>query len=190
MNQSKQLKIKRALDVAGSVAIGVVLAPVMAFTAVVVRQQLGSPVIFKQTRYGKGGKPFTIYKFRTMRHNFNDMAQDQERVTAATNLLRKYSLDELPQLWNVLKGDMSLVGPRPHIGPLGPPDHPRYTFLPGITGLHQVNGRDATTTAQRLEADAAYVKEWSLQKDLHILGRTLPVWVKATNYKLGRDYTP
>jgi len=186
MSSKIQHALKRGLDVVGAVSLGVALAPVIAFTALAVKHELSGSVLFKQPRRGKDGKPFTIYKFRTMRPQdaFNSLS-GKERLTPGTRLLRKFSLDELPQLWNVLKGDMSLVGPRPdsenHKSDWSD-THPRYKMRPGMTGIAQISGRNSLDTAERLRLDTQYVENWSLKQDLKILAHTIPVWVTGRGY--------
>jgi sugar transferase EpsL len=166
--------MKRAIDVAVA-AIGlVVLSPVMAVVAVLVRVRLGRPVLFTQTRPGMHAEPFTIYKFRTMR---DGPGTDAERLTNFGRFLRSSSLDELPELVNILKGDMSVVGPRPllmqYLERYTPEQARRHDVRPGLTGLAQVSGRNATTWADRLGLDVWYVDHRSLWLDLKIIGRTL-----------------
>jgi len=148
--------------------------------ALVVRQKLGAPVLFKQQRPGQGGRPFTIYKLRTMNDACGadgESLPDRDRITPLGALLRKTSLDEVPELWNVLKGDMSLVGPRPLLTRYTPffTEEERLRFLvrPGITGWAQVNGRNASSWDERLARDAWYVRNQSLRLDLRILAMTV-----------------
>ena len=174
------MELKRAVDVVGSAAALVVLAPVLLTVAVAVRVGLGRPVLFRQERPGRRGRPFTLVKFRTMRDARGPDGQqlpDAERQTRLGRLLRSTSLDELPALWLVLRGDMSLVGPRP----LLPQYLSRYTrrqarrheVRPGITGWAQVNGRNDVTWAEKLERDVWYVEHRSIWLDLGILLRTV-----------------
>lgn len=166
--------LKRTLDATVAAVALVAASPAMALTVVAVRLSLGSPVLFKQVRPGLNGEPFTVCKFRTMRHGDGS---DAERLTRVGGLLRSTSLDELPQLWNVLIGDMSLVGPRPllmHYLPLySERQATRHQVRPGITGLAQVNGRNAISWDDRLELDAQYVEQQSLTLDLRIILRTV-----------------
>jgi lipopolysaccharide/colanic/teichoic acid biosynthesis glycosyltransferase len=145
----------------------------MAVAAAAIRIAMGSPVLFCQRRPGLGGRPFTVYKFRTMTAGSGD---DAARLTPLGWLLRATSVDELPQLWNVLRGDMSLVGPRPllmqYLERYTPEQARRHEVLPGITGWAQINGRNALTHEQRFELDVWYVDHWSLGLDLAILGKT------------------
>ncbi|QSQ24770.1 sugar transferase [Pyxidicoccus parkwayensis] len=173
------LFIKTCMDrLAAGVGL-VCLAPVMAATAVAVRASMGRPVLFRQTRPGRGGKSFQLVKFRTMRDARDAdgrLLPDAERLTRMGRFLRSTSLDELPQLWNVLRGDMSLVGPRPllvdYLPRYSPEQARRHDVLPGITGWAQVNGRNALDWPARFALDVWYVDHWSLALDARILGLT------------------
>ena len=158
----------------------VVLSPVMLLTAIAVRLALGSPVIFRQQRPGLRGVPFVMVKFRTMRDAVDaqgKMLDDTDRLTSFGRTLRATSLDELPELWNVLRGDMSLVGPRPllmeYLERYSPEQRRRLDARPGITGWAQVNGRNSTSWEERFAQDVWYVQHQSFQLDLHILLRTV-----------------
>jgi sugar transferase EpsL len=171
---------KRWIDVGVSLAALTVFAPVILATAVVVRVSMGAPVVFRQRRPGRDGKQFTILKFRTMtdaRGIDGEPLPDERRLTRVGLLLRKTSLDELPQLVNVLRGDMSLVGPRPLLERYEPwytrRECTRRDVRPGITGWAQVNGRNALSWDRRLELDAWYVERLSLALDLRILAATV-----------------
>lgn len=168
---------KRPMDVAASMAIIVVGAPVMLALALLVRIRLGSPVFFLQERPGRDGVPFTIVKFRSMRDASGAPLPDEARLTGFGRWLRSTSLDELPELWNVLKGEMSLVGPRPllpeYLPLYSPRQARRHEVRPGITGWAQVNGRNAIDWDQRLELDVWYVENRSLALDLKILWTTV-----------------
>jgi lipopolysaccharide/colanic/teichoic acid biosynthesis glycosyltransferase len=164
-----------------STAVLVLVSPFIVVCALLVRVSMGSPVFFRQTRSGLGGKPFTLVKFRTMRDAHDASGQplpDDSRLTRLGALLRRLSLDELPELWNVLKGDMSLVGPRPllmqYLDRYTPEQARRHEVKPGITGLAQVSGRNALSWEDRLALDVWYVDHWSLWLDLKILAGT--VW--------------
>lgn len=172
--------LSRSLDVALSFAALLLISPVFAFTALAILAKMGTPVLFRQTRIGRNERMFVFYKFRTMtqeRDSTGMLLPDERRLTWLGGWLRRLSLDELPQLWNVLKGDMSLVGPRP----LLPEYLPRYSrrqrrrheVLPGITGWAQVNGRNALSWEQKFELDVWYVDHWSLRLDSKILWLTL-----------------
>ncbi len=158
----------------------IVLSPLIAIVAGVVWFRFGSPVLFRQTRPGLGGRPFTALKFRTMTSQYDAKGrwlEDGERLTPTGRFLRKTSLDELPQLWNVLRGDMSLVGPRPllmqYLPNYTPEQNRRHDVMPGITGWAQVHGRNGALFSERLKMDVWYVDNWSWSLDLRILGRTL-----------------
>lgn len=171
---------KPALDRTAAAAGLVVLSPVLGVLAVLVRQRLGSPVLFRQTRPGKDGEPFEMVKFRTMtddRGPDGALLPDAERLTSFGRFLRGASLDELPELWNVVKGDMSLVGPRPllmrYLDRYTPQQARRHEVKPGVTGLAQVYGRNAIGWDEKLTYDVSYVDRVSLGLDLRILLRTV-----------------
>lgn len=174
--RSVDLAAKRASDVALSAVALVVLVPVMAAVALVIRLTLGSPVLFSQLRPGLGGKPFRMLKFRTMseqRDSDGRILPDAERLTPTGQLIRSLSLDELPALWNVLKGDMALVGPRPllleYLPRYSPEQARRHEVRPGITGWAQVNGRNALTWEEKFKLDVWYVENRTVFLDLKIL---------------------
>lgn len=170
---------KRAFDTVFAAAGLAVLSPVLLLVAAAVRLGMGRPVLFRQVRPGQGGRPFELLKFRTMR-NAQDAdgrpLPDGERLTPFGKFLRRTSLDELPELWNVLCGDMSLVGPRPLLVdylPLYSPEQARrHEVRPGITGLVQVSGRNALSWEEKFRLDVAYVDRCSLATDLRILALT------------------
>jgi lipopolysaccharide/colanic/teichoic acid biosynthesis glycosyltransferase len=171
---------KRFLDIAVSILALVLLSPLLLLTGLVVRGFMGRPILFVQERPGKGGKPFNIYKFRTMKATMDSQGQplpDEKRLTRFGSFLRKTSMDELPELWNVLKGDMSLVGPRPllmeYLPLYSPRQARRHEVRPGITGWAQVNGRNDTSWQRRFELDCWYVDHQSFLLDLRILALTL-----------------
>ncbi|HXY94572.1 MAG TPA: sugar transferase [Acidimicrobiia bacterium] len=171
---------KRAFDVAGAVSLLVLLSPIAAVVALAVWLRLGPPVLFRQTRPGRGGRPFTLLKFRTMteqRDARGDPLPDERRLTALGRVLRRTSLDELPELVNVLTGDMSLVGPRPllmeYLPLYSPEQMRRHDVRPGITGWAQVNGRNALTWEDKFALDVWYVDHHSLRLDSTILARTV-----------------
>lgn len=176
----RSTSIKRFLDVFIAVFVLLLLLPVIGFTALLVRLKLGSPVIFRQRRPGLGGRPFIIYKFRTMLDLYDEDGKSlpaDQRVTPFGRLLRKMSLDELPELVNVIKGDMSLVGPRPlrmrYLPRYTPEQYRRHEVKPGITGWAQVNGRNALTWEDRFELDVWYVDNWNNWLDIKILWLTV-----------------
>lgn len=180
---------KRAVDIAGALLALLLFLPLLLCIAMAVRLESGGPVIFKQRRTGHRGQIFTIYKFRTMTvaedsGNVQQATRGDARVTAIGGVLRKLSLDELPQFLNVLKGDMSLVGPRPHAlahdeyyGDMIPVYVDRFRAKPGLTGLAQVNGlrgeiQDLRCMRDRIAADNLYIDSWSLGLDIAILAKT------------------
>lgn len=172
--------IKRLFDIAAASSALVVLAPVYAVTAYKVKKNLGSPVLFRQVRPGLHGKPFEMLKFRSMKDAVDaegNVLPDSERLTDFGKALRNSSLDELPELWNVLKGDMSLVGPRPLLMeylPLYSKEQARrHNVRPGITGYAQVNGRNAIGWDKKFELDTWYVDHQSLWLDIKILLKTV-----------------
>jgi len=175
-----RLRIKRLIDVTGAATAAVLLLPVIACVAVAVEVTQGRPVLFRQRRPGMGGRLFTIYKFRTMRATRPGEVYyltDNERITRLGRFLRASSLDELPELWNVLRGDMSLVGPRPllaeYLEKYTPEEHRRHDMRPGITGWAAVNGRNALQFRDRLKLDVWYIDHWSLRLDARIVAMTL-----------------
>lgn len=175
--------MKRCMDVVGSLALLVLLSPVLLGAAIAVAAESGFPVLFRQTRMGRGGQPFGMFKFRSMVKDAAAIgpyhtAADDPRITRVGRILRRTSIDELPQLLNVLRGEMSLVGPRPDV----PAQQANYregdwrlrcSVRPGITGLAQALLRSSATEAQRLELDLRYAREHDLALDLKILGWTL-----------------
>jgi len=192
-------RMKRIVDIALALMLGVLALPLMVLIALAIVVESGRPVFFTQKRVGKGGKRFRLWKFRSMVQTGHDVlaqhlmshpriAQEwrlrrklrfDPRVTRVGRLLRRTSLDELPQLWNVLRGDMSMVGPRPVV----PDELPRYgraaaLYLrvnPGLTGLWQVSGRNDTTYARRVELDGYYIRRWSPALDFIVLLKTVRV---------------
>jgi len=172
--------MKRLFDITVSASLLVVLSPLLILLAMLVRVKLGSPVLFRQTRPGKDAKPFRMLKFRTMtdaRGPDGALLPDAERLTSFGRFLRSTSLDELPELWNVLKGDMSLVGPRPLLMeylPLYSPEQARrHEVRPGITGWAQVNGRNELSWEEKFDLDVWYVDNRSFRLDLKILSLTV-----------------
>lgn len=172
--------LKRCFDFCVALTSLVVALPVMAVLAVLIRGALGSPVLFRQQRPGLHAQPFTLYKFRTMSDLYDKhgaLLPDEMRLTRLGRLVRRFSLDELPQLFNVVKGDMSLVGPRPLLMEYLPlytnEQARRHAVRPGITGWAQVNGRNAVEWDERFRYDVWYVDHWSFLLDLRILLLTL-----------------
>jgi lipopolysaccharide/colanic/teichoic acid biosynthesis glycosyltransferase len=169
--------VQRFIDVVVALAAAVALLPVVLVIALFVRVKLGTPVLFRQTRTGLRGKEFSIVKFRTMRPMAYDGQPDNERDTPLGNRLRSTSLDELPQLWNVLRGDMSLIGPRPtlpeQVVHYSPRQRGRLAIRPGLTGWAQVNGRNSISWPERIELDLWYIENRSLRLDARIVARTL-----------------
>ncbi|MGI6783492.1 MAG: sugar transferase [Aminivibrio sp.] len=180
--------IKRIFDFTAALAGLILLSPLLLVLAALVRCKLGSPVLFKQDRPGLNGKIFTMYKFRTMtdgRNKHGKLLPDEERLTKLGAFLRKSSMDELPELWNVLKGDMSLVGPRPllteYIDFYTEREMLRHTVRPGITGLAQISGRNNLPWDERLEIDVKYIETISFKGDITILFKTIMQVIHADN---------
>jgi len=170
---------KRFFDLLVSVTLMVFFMPLMLLISIISYIVMGSPVLFRQLRPGLKGKLFTLYKFRSMldiKDCPNELLEDQSRLTKFGKFLRKTSLDELPQLWNVVKGDMSLVGPRPllleYLPLYSAEQNRRHEVRPGITGWAQVNGRNCLNWEDRLRADVWYVNNYSFMLDLRILALT------------------
>jgi lipopolysaccharide/colanic/teichoic acid biosynthesis glycosyltransferase len=179
--------VKRSFDVIVACAALVLLSPIMAATAAALALDLGFPVLFRQVRAGLHGRPYCLYKFRTMRelhHATGELLPDAERLTPVGKIVRRLSLDELPQLWNVLRGDMSLVGPRPllmdYLDRYTPEQARRHEVMPGMTGWAQVNGRSAIPWDQKLDLDVWYVNNCSFALDLKILAMTVVQIFRAT----------
>ena len=173
--------MKRLMDIAGALCGLLVLGPVILLLAVLVRVKLGSPVLFRQVRPGKDSRVFQMTKFRTMtdaRDANGDLLPDADRLTGFGQFLRSSSLDELPELWNVLKGDMSLVGPRPllmvYLPLYSERQARRHEVRPGVTGWAQINGRNALSWDEKFELDVWYVENRTLWLDIKIL--FLTVW--------------
>jgi lipopolysaccharide/colanic/teichoic acid biosynthesis glycosyltransferase len=174
------MSAKRLLDLALAGSVLLVTAPVLLLAMALVRWRLGAPVLFRQVRPGLHGTPFTIVKLRSMRDATDALGNplpDAERLTALGRWLRRLSIDELPQLLNVLRGEMSIVGPRPllmqYLPLYSPRQARRHEVLPGITGWAQVNGRNALSWPERLELDVWYVEHQSFRLDCYILWRSL-----------------
>ncbi|MCU9816225.1 sugar transferase [Paraclostridium sp. AKS73] len=172
--------IKRAIDILGSFLGGLLISPILIIIAILIKIKLGSPIFFTQDRVGKDGKVFKIVKFRTMLEaydKFGEPLSDKERVTSFGNFLRSTSLDELPELINVLKGDMSLVGPRPllveYIDLYSKEQFRRHEVRPGMTGWAQVNGRNNLNWDEKFKMDVEYVDNVNLLLDIKILFLTI-----------------
>ena len=186
---------KRPLDCLLSSAALVVLSPVMGATAVLVRYKLGSPVLFTQERPGKDEKIFKIYKFRTMtdaRDEKGELLPDDARLTRFGKILRSTSLDELPELINIAKGDMAIVGPRPLLKEYIPyyteEERHRHDILPGLTGWAQVNGRNAISWDKKLAYDREYVDHITFMGDLKIILLTAVKTVKRSDIQVGSEF--
>ncbi|ASF41448.1 sugar transferase [Halobacillus halophilus] len=171
--------MKRLLDLTISIPLLLMMSPVFVLISIILKVQIGSPIFFTQERPGLNDEPFYLYKFRTMSNRTDEqgnLLSDEKRLTEVGAILRKYSLDEFPQLINVIKGDMSLVGPRPLLLeylPLYTPEQSlRNLVKPGITGWAQINGRNAITWEEKFRCDTWYVKNWSLGLDIKILALT------------------
>ena len=175
-----QLFFKRFFDIVLSACALVVLSPVLLVVAILVRTKLGSPILFYQERPGKDEKIFRMYKFRSMtdaRDENGDLLPDQVRLTKFGKLLRSTSLDELPELWNILKGDMSIVGPRPllvrYLPRYNEEQHHRHDVRPGLTGLSQASGDVDMTWERQFELDVEYTKHITLMGDIRIIFLTV-----------------
>ena len=180
--------IKRILDIVISLLGLIVLSPVMLIVAILVKIKLGSPVIFKQDRPGKNGKIFRLYKFRSMsdkKDKNGNLLPDSERLTKFGKILRATSLDELPELFNILKGDMSLIGPRPlavsYLPYYNDKEKHRHDVRPGLTGLAQINGRNALNWEERFAYDIEYVNNITFINDVKIFFKTFYKVIKKEN---------
>jgi lipopolysaccharide/colanic/teichoic acid biosynthesis glycosyltransferase len=186
---------KRLFDVLVASCAIVVLSPLLLGVAVLVRTRLGSPIIFRQQRPGMGGRPFTLYKFRTMINETVDADGNEigsvDRTPHWAYKVRSLSLDELPELWNVIRGDMSLVGPRPllieYLPLYSPHQARRHEVRPGITGLAQVSGRNALGWPERFDLDVRYVDEHDLRMDLDIIRRTVDTVISREGVRHSED---
>jgi lipopolysaccharide/colanic/teichoic acid biosynthesis glycosyltransferase len=190
------MRIKRGLDIAIAATALLLAAPVLLFVAIAVRVILGGPVLFRQQRPGLHGRPFTMVKFRTMRDALGRDGRplpDADRLTPFGALLRSTSLDELPELWNVVRGDMSLVGPRPllmeYLDRYTPEQARRHEVRPGVTGWAQIHGRNALSWEERFRLDVWYVEHRSLRLDLQILRRTLALVLRRTGVSANGEAT-
>ena len=170
-----QKGIKRAFDITAALGGLIILSPIMLVVAILIRINLGSPILFKQTRIGKDNKEFEMMKFRTMKNTSDKsgkLLSDEERLTKFGKFIRSTSIDELPELINILKGNMSLIGPRPLLVQYLPlyskKQLKRHSVLPGLTGWAQINGRNAISWTEKFNLDIYYVDNWSLKLDLKI----------------------
>jgi sugar transferase EpsL len=196
---TRSAAVKRLFDVAVAGVLLVFLTPLLTAIALALRLSQGAPVLYRQLRPGLHGKPFTIFKFRTMVPETTsaegEALADVQRTTPLGRRLRAMSLDELPELWNVFKGDMSLVGPRPllmqYLSRYTPLQARRHEVRPGITGLAQVSGRNALTWEQRFALDLEYVEQHDLRMDIEILVKTIRTVLARegiSNADSGQDY--
>lgn len=186
--------IKRILDFILSLLAIIILSPVMLIIYILVRIKLGKPAIFKQQRPGKKEKIFTLYKFRTMtdkKDESGNLLPDSERLTKFGKTLRSTSLDELPELFNILKGDMAIVGPRPLLIRYLPyyteKEKHRHDVRPGLTGLAQINGRNTTNWTERFKLDLEYAQNVSLIKDIKIVFKTIMKVLKKQDILVGQE---
>ena len=194
MTTARRDRHKRLLDLAVSVPVLVASLPLQAAVAGAIRVTMGSPVFFRQQRPGLHGTPFELVKFRTMTSAAGpDDLHATSRVTRTGAFLRATSLDELPTLWNVVRGDMSLVGPRPllmeYLERYTPQQARRHEVRPGVTGLAQVSGRNAVSWEERLSLDVEYVERRSFRLDIEILRRTIAAVVGRSGIDAGADVT-
>jgi len=180
--------IKRLIDICGSLLGLILIFPFLIFLYCLIRLKLGAPVLFKQKRPGLNGEIFTFYKFRTMTNNCDsngNLLPDKDRITSLGNFLRKTSFDELPSLFNVLKGDMSLVGPRPllveYLNLYSTEQARRHDLKPGITGWAQINGRNAISWEKKFEFDLWYIKNASIKLDIIIIIKTIFITIQRKN---------
>ena len=188
--------VKRLLDLIGASIALLLLSPVMVIVAWQVRRDMGSPVLFRQTRPGLSGRPFQMIKFRTMRDATDangTMLPDADRLTPLGRFLRASSLDEVPELWNVVRGDMSMVGPRPllmeYLPLYSPTQARRHEIRPGVTGWAQINGRNALGWDEKFALDVWYVDNRSLWLDMQILGRTIAKVVRRDGISAAGEAT-
>ena len=188
--------IKRGLDVSGAIISIIFFFPIMTVISILILCKMGSPVLFQQTRPGRRGEPFEMIKFRTMRNAVDEngsLLPDAKRLTKLGRFLRASSLDELPELWNVLKGEMSLVGPRPLLMeylPLYSPEQARrHEIRPGVTGWAQVNGRNAISWDEKLALDVWYVDNRSLWLDMKIIWLTILKVIKREGISAAGEAT-
>lgn len=187
--------LKVILDLLLSIFIFLILLPVLLGISLIILLTMGKPLIFKQERIGKNNKPFLMYKFRTMREpkkGQNRLLSDSDRITRLGSFLRKSSLDELPEIINVIKGDMSLVGPRPlldfHLELFDKYQQKRHSVKPGMTGLAQIMGRQSLSFKQRINLDLEYVNKMSFLFDIKIIMKTIFVVLGSRGVKNGQEF--
>lgn len=188
--------MKRLIDITGALIGLILLSPVILVVAVLIKCRLGGPVLFRQVRPGLGGEPFEMVKFRTMRDAYDHNGvplPDSQRMTPFGSFLRSSSLDELPELWNVLKGEMSLVGPRPLLMEYLPlyneRQYLRHQVRPGVTGWAQINGRNALSWPEKFELDVWYVENRSFWLDIKIIALTVKKVLKKDGISASGEAT-
>ncbi|MFB6247611.1 MAG: sugar transferase [Salinibacter sp.] len=174
---------KRTLDIVGASLLLVGLSPLLGLVVLAIWGTDGRPIFFVQVRAGRDGAPFRLFKFRSLKPGPKDPTRPADHTTQIGGFLRRWAIDELPQLWNVLRGEMSLVGPRPvpsvQVDRYGPRECVRLRVRPGLTGWAQIQGRNVLSWPERIELDRWYVQHRSLRIDLRILARTLPVLIRG-----------
>ena len=190
-----QKYIKRLLDIVLSTLAIIVLSPLLIIIAVLVRIKLGKPILFNQDRPGLNEKIFTLHKFRTMTNKTDEkgnLLPDEQRLTKFGKFLRSTSLDELPELFNILKGDMSIVGPRPllieYLEYYTEEEHHRHDVRPGLTGLAQINGRNTLTWEEKFKYDVEYVGNITILNDIKIIFLTVIKVIKRSDIRVGKDF--
>ena len=190
-------RIKRLMDIVIAAMSLIIFAPLMAAIAVAIRLEMGRPVLFRQARPGLRAAPFEVVKFRTMRDirdSRGRLLPIEDRISRFGALLRRLSFDELPELWNILKGEMSLVGPRPllmeYLPSYTPEQARRHEVRPGLTGWAQVNGRHALEWEDRFKMDVWYVDHWSVRLDLKILAATIKIVASGEGAGMGKEPPP
>ncbi len=191
-----EMFVKRPLDCILALGALVVLSPILVITAILVRTKLGSPVLFTQERPGRDEKTFKLFKFRTMtdeRNENGELLPDEERLTSFGKMLRTTSLDELPELWNIIKGDMALVGPRPllvkYLPRYSPEQHRRHEVRPGLTGYAQAHGRNAVTWEDKFKMDVWYVDHLTFKTDVGVIIDTVKAVLKREGISGGGEAT-
>ena len=187
---------KRPLDIIFSLLALIILSPILLIVAILIRVKLGSPIIFKQERPGKDDKIFTLYKFRTMtnaKDGKGELLPDEKRLTKFGKLLRSTSIDELPELFNILKGDMSFIGPRPLLVEYLPyytkTERHRHDVRPGLTGLAQASGRKLVKWDRRLKLDVKYAKNVTLRQDISVIINTILIVLRRSGISDGKTST-